>query len=157
MVRCVVVTCSDTRTEKTDTSGATIRQSVEAAGHIVLDYHIISDDPDTLRRLILDITAHRGENRADVILITGGTGLSPRDTAYDVLKGLYSTDIPGFGELFRMLSHDQVGAAAMLSRASAGIVEQTIVYSMPGSQKAVQLAMDSLITPTLGHVAAIRT
>lgn len=143
---CIVITCSDTRTMDTDTSGALICKLLAADGHTVSGRHIIPDSPAELERLLDSVTS------AHVTIITGGTGLSSRDTTYHTLARRYDSPIPGFGELFRMLSFEEIGAAAMLSRASAGRMGDMIVFSLPGSVNAVRLATERLILPELGHM-----
>lgn len=144
-----IVTCSDSRTPETDTNYHYLRREIEAAGHRVVAYRIIKDEPD-LVAATLDAFA---SGEAQVIIFNGGTGISQRDTTYDVLARKLDKTIPGFGELFRMLSWDQIGAAAMMSRATAGVYRGTVVFSTPGSHKAVQLAWQKLIAPELQHVA----
>lgn len=149
VARCAVVTLSDTRTEQTDTSGGTIRRMLESAGHAVAAYRIIKDEPADLRALLLEHLADAG---IDTIITNGGTGLSQRDQTIPVVESLLEMPLPGFGELFRMLSYEQVGAAAMLSRAVAGTAKGKLIFALPGSTKAVSLAMDKLIGPELGHL-----
>ncbi|MCO5196175.1 MAG: molybdenum cofactor biosynthesis protein MoaB [Anaerolineae bacterium] len=144
-----IVTCSDSRTLETDTNYHYLRREIEAAGHRVVAYRIIKDEPD-LVAATLDAFA---SGEAQVIIFNGGTGISQRDTTYDVLARKLDKTIPGFGELFRMLSWDQIGPAAMMSRATAGVYRGTVVFSTPGSHKAVQLAWQKLIAPELQHVA----
>jgi molybdenum cofactor biosynthesis protein B len=149
-VACAIVTVSDTRTPETDTSGAAIRERLEAPGHTVVFYRIVKDEPDRIAALldeIVDTTA------AQAVLFNGGTGIARRDTTYDALAGKLEKTLPGFGELFRMLSFEEIGAAAMLSRATAGVYRGRLVFSMPGSTNAVKLAMDRLIVPELEHLA----
>jgi molybdenum cofactor biosynthesis protein B len=148
-VACFVLTVSDSRTLATETSGRAIAELLEAAGHVVVGRDLVRDDPREVARVV-DERARRGEVR--VIITTGGTGLSSRDSTYEALTSLFSKRIDGFGELFRMLSFEEIGAAAMLSRATAGIVERCAVFLLPGSEAAVRLAMTKLILPELGHV-----
>ncbi len=151
-VACAVVTVSDTRTERTDQSGSFIRERLESAGHRVVSYEIVPDDPERVRDRVRVLC----ENRAcRAILLTGGTGLAPRDTTYEAVSSLFEKRLDGFGELFRMLSYEDIGSAAMLSRATAGLRNSTLIFSMPGSTGAVQLAMDKLILPQLGHLASL--
>ena len=147
---CAIVTLSDTRTEQTDRSGATLRRLLEEAGHRVVAYHVIPDDPQRLDDLLTDL-----QSRPDVqaILTNGGTGISQRDQTVPIIQKHLTTPLPGFGELFRMLSFQQVGARAMLSRALGGIAGGKILFSMPGSTPAVELAMTQLILPQLPHLA----
>lgn len=144
-----IVTVSDSRTEETDTNGQWLRGAIEAAGHSVAGYRIIRDEPDQVEAALHAMSF--GAPR--IVVFNGGTGIAPRDTTYDVLARFIETPIPGFGELFRMLSWEQVGAAAMLSRATAGIYRRRVIFSVPGSPAAVQLAWERLIQPELEHVA----
>jgi molybdenum cofactor biosynthesis protein B len=148
-VRIAIVTVSDTRTPETDESGGLIRTLAEAAGHTVVEMRIVKDEPDQVARALEDFAA----GAAQVILFNGGTGISARDRTYDVISRALEKPLPGFGELFRMLSYQQVGAAAMLSRATAGVYRGRVVVSMPGSPAAVRLAMESLLLPELRHLA----
>jgi molybdenum cofactor biosynthesis protein B len=155
-VRCAVLTVSDTRTMDTDQSGATVLQHAVDAGHRVVDRRIVPDEAgaiaDALDRWIAD-------PGVEAVLITGGSGIAPRDRTIDVLRPRLSLELEGFGELFRMLSFEQVGASAMLSRAVAGLVlrsppegGETLIFAMPGSVNAVETAMARLIAPQLGHL-----
>ena len=148
-VRCFIVTISDTRTEATDASGRAIADLLTAAGHEVAGRAIVKDDADLVRGTLERQLAH-----ADVqaIITTGGTGITSRDSTYEVVAGLLQKRLDGFGELFRMLSFEQIGPAAMMSRACAGIVAGHIVVSLPGSEAAVRLAMERLLIPELGHL-----
>lgn len=148
-VACAVVTVSDTRTEATDRSGDAIAARLEAAGHRVAIRHLVRDDPEAIRLLL---ESHLASGGVDAILTTGGTGITSRDGTYEVVSDLIERPLPGFGELFRMLSFEQVGAAAMLSRACAGIAGRLVIFTLPGSEAAVTLAMDRLIVPELSHV-----
>lgn len=149
-----VVTVSDTRTEATDESGALIRALCEKAGHTVAAYHLVPDEPDRLRAALSDLLA-----RPDVkaVLINGGTGISARDRTFETISAALERRIDGFGELFRSLSYEEIGAAAMLSRAVAGLASGVAIFSMPGSPGAVRLAMEKLILPEIGHVVAEAT
>ena len=146
---CAVVTISDTRTIATDKSGALIAQFLESAGHRIVDRAIVPDEPDRIQALVSGYVA-----RADVqaVLITGGTGISPRDQTYETICGLLTKPLVGYGELFRMLSYHEIGPAAMLSRAVGGLVGDMVVLTMPGSTAAVRLAMEKLVLPELGHI-----
>ena len=148
-VRCAVLTVSDTRTPDSDTSGALIRETLNFSGHSVVDYRIVPDEPDQIREILTD-WIRRDDVQA--ILTNGGTGIAARDTTYDAISGMLEKRIDGFGELFRMLSWQEVGAAAMLSRAVAGVAGETLVVAMPGSTNAVRLALTKLIVPELGHL-----
>ncbi|GIV78888.1 molybdenum cofactor biosynthesis protein MoaB [Litorilinea aerophila] len=144
-----IVTVSDTRTPETDVSGRLIRELAEAAGHVVVDYRIVRDEPDQVEQALDDFAA----GLARVIIFNGGTGISRRDRTFDVLSRRLEKTLPGFGELFRMLSYQEVGAAAMLSRATAGVYRDRIVVSTPGSPNAVRLAMEKLLLPEIQHLA----
>jgi len=148
-VQIAVVTVSDTRTPETDVNGKYLRERIEAAGHTVHSSRIVRDEPDQVAAA-LDELAGAG---ARLILFNGGTGVSRRDRTYDALEGRLEKTLSGFGELFRMLSYEQVGAAAMLSRATAGVYRGALVFSTPGSPAAVRLAWEKLIEPELGHLA----
>lgn len=148
-VRCAVITVSDTRTEAEDSSGRHIVDALEAAGHTVELYRIVKDEPAEIRQALEDASAS-GTIRA--VLINGGTGLAPRDRTYETIAAMIEKRMDGFGELFRMLSYEEIGAAAMLSRTVAGLYRGMIVFSMPGSTGAVRLAMEKLIVPELAHV-----
>lgn len=149
-VACAILTVSDTRTPETDTSGAAIRERLEGAGHSVAFYRIVKDEPEQIVALLDEIVS-AGEAR--VILLNGGTGIAHRDTTYDALSRKLEKTLPGFGEIFRMLSFEEIGPAAMLSRAVAGVYRRRLIFSMPGSSNAVKLAMDRLIVPELEHLA----
>ena len=144
-----VATCSDTRDAASDTTGGEIRAALESAGHRVAGSCIWREDGPSLRANLQTLLAGGG---FDVLIVNGGTGIAPRDRAYDVLSSLYERQIPGFGEFFRALSFVEIRSAAMLSRASAGIVGGTLVFSIPGSRGAARLAMEKLILPELGHM-----
>ncbi len=144
-----IVTVSDSRSMETDTNGQFLRAAVGERGHRVAAYHLIPDEVERVKATIAEL-AEAGEAR--VILINGGTGISRRDTTFDAVRPLLEREIPGFGELFRMLSWEQVGSAAMLSRATAGVHRGMIVFSTPGSPAAVRLAWERLIAPELEHL-----
>jgi molybdenum cofactor biosynthesis protein B len=148
-VRCYLVTVSDTRTEETDTAGRAIGDLLRAAGHQVTGRTIVRDDPDLVRGTIERQLANPD---LQVIILTGGTGITSRDSTYEAVNGLLDKRLDGFGELFRMLSYEQIGSAAMLSRACAGLVAGRIVVALPGSEAAVRLAMERLLIPELGHL-----
>ncbi|GJM26656.1 MAG: molybdenum cofactor biosynthesis protein B [Phycisphaerae bacterium] len=149
---CAIVTVSDTRTEETDTGGQLVRTLLEAAGHSVQSHAIVKDEPADVAKLVHAMSCDVG---CHAILLSGGTGIAARDTTVEAIEPMLDKRLDGFGELFRMLSFDQVGAASMLSRALAGITNQTAVFMMPGSPKAVELAMTKLIIPELGHIVAL--
>ena len=144
-----IVTVSDTRTPETDVNAEYLRGRIEAAGHIVADYRIIRDEPSQVEAVLDELAA----GGARVMLWNGGTGIAPRDTTYDVLARKLEKTLPGFGELFRMFSYEQVGASAMLSRAVGGVYRGKVVLSTPGSPAAVELAWEKLIGPELEHLA----
>lgn len=148
-VRCAVLTVSDTRTRDTDASGRLIRDLLEMRGHLVTAYEIVPDDPARIRDVV---AGWAGDDDTQAILTNGGTGIAARDTSYEAIAGLLDKRIDGFGELFRMLSFQEIGAAAMLSRAVAGVHRGTLVVAMPGSTNAVKLAMTKLVLPELGHL-----
>ncbi len=148
-VAIAIVTVSDTRTEETDTSGQTIRALSEAAGHRIVDYRIVKDEPDEVGKAMDDFAS----GPAQLIIFNGGTGISKRDRTYDVISQRLEKVLPGFGELFRMLSYEEIGAAAMLSRATAGVYRESVIISTPGSSNAVRLAMEKLILPEIQHLA----
>jgi len=149
-VRCAVLTISDTRTEQTDTGGAAIVSLLEAAGHVVVEKRIVRDEPDAIRAWIVEQATH---GDAPILITTGGTGISSRDGTYEVAAALIEKPLPGFGELFRMISYQDIGPAAMLSRACAGRVGRAILICLPGSEAAVRLAVEKLLLPELGHLA----
>ena len=143
-----VLTVSDTRTVETDKSGQTAQDSIEAAGHTVVQRVIVRDEPDEIRRAVLELLA--GEARA--VYVTGGTGISPRDRTPEAVEALLDRTLPGFGELFRQLSYAQIGAATILSRAVAGLRGGKVVFVTPGSTKAVALALEKIVLPEVGHI-----
>jgi molybdenum cofactor biosynthesis protein B len=148
-VGCFVLTISDTKTPDTDTSGTVIRELLRAAGHRVIESAIVRDEPAEVARIVRQACA-----RDDVgaVLMTGGTGITSRDSTYEAVEALLDKRLPGFGELFRMLSYQEIGAAAMLSRAQMGIHARRIVVSMPGSPNACRLAVEKLVIPELPHL-----
>jgi len=150
-VRCFVITVSDTRTETTDAGGRAVIDLLTTAGHIVEGRRILRDEPAEVAALVREQAA---SGRVDAIITTGGTGITRRDSTFEAIDGLLDKRLPGFGELFRMLSFQEIGAAAMLSRACAGIHQGCIVVSLPGSEHAVRLAMTRLLVPELGHLVA---
>lgn len=147
-VSVAVVTVSDTRTEETDVNGRYLRERIEAAGHTVHSTRIVPDEPAQVEAALEQLTA----SGVQAILFNGGTGVSRRDRTFDVLDRKLEKPLPGFGEIFRMLSYEQVGSAAMMSRAVAGVLGETIVVSTPGSPAAVRLAWEKLIEPELEHM-----
>jgi molybdenum cofactor biosynthesis protein B len=148
-VGCAVLTVSDTRTLADDKSGAQIVERLEAAGHRIAARSIVKDETNDVAGAVREFLTVDG---VDAVLITGGTGIAARDQTPEALRGMFTKELPGFGELFRMLSYQEIGAAAMLSRAIGGVVNGKIVLLMPGSTAAVRLAMDKLVVPELGHL-----
>lgn len=148
-VPCLVLTVSDTRTRDTDSSGQAIADLLVAAGHTVVARELVPDDPIKVADAI---RGHLGRKHVRAVIATGGTGISRRDSTYEAVTALFDIQLDGFGELFRMLSFEQIGAAAMLSRACAGVAAGTIVFVLPGAEAAVRLAMEKLILPELGHI-----
>lgn len=148
-VSVAVLTISDTRTEATDTSGQLILEGLRDAGHRIVAYQLVHDDPGAIGETVALWCA---DPAVQVVLTNGGTGISHRDTTYDVIDRMLEKRLDGFGELFRSLSFAEIGSAAMLSRATAGVCKGTLVMTMPGSTNAVRLAMEQLILPELGHL-----
>jgi molybdenum cofactor biosynthesis protein B len=148
-VGCFVLTVSDTKNPETDTSGTVIRELLTAAGHRVAGSAIVRDEPAEVARLVRDACAR---DDVQTVILTGGTGITSRDSTYEAVEALLDKRLPGFGELFRMLSFQEIGAAAMLSRAQMGIHARRIVVSLPGSPNACRLALDKLLIPELGHL-----
>jgi len=148
-IACAVVTVSDTRTAETDTGGQTVIDKLLAAGHVVITREIIPDEPEKMRSLLERL---RDQEDVAAVLMTGGTGLTSRDQTFETVSALLTKPLPGYGELFRMLSYEEIGPAAMLSRATGGLMNRTVLLTMPGSRAAVQLAMDKVILPELGHL-----
>jgi molybdenum cofactor biosynthesis protein B len=148
-VCCAVITVSDTRTLETDTGGQAVCELLAAAGFALGAREIIPDGPTVMRPLLARL---RDDERIDAVLLTGGTGASSRDQTYETVSALLTKHLPGYGELFRMLSFQEIGPAAMLSRATGGLMGRTVVLSMPGSPAAVRLAMERIIVPELRHL-----
>ena len=148
-MRCAVLTISDTRTLDTDSGGAALVSLLEDHGHTIVMRGLVKDDPSAVQRWV---QAQRSRDDVDAILTTGGTGVARRDNTHEAIMTMLDKPIPGFGELFRMLSFDDIGPAAMMSRATAGTVGRNAVFVLPGSPDAVRLAMTRLILPELGHV-----
>lgn len=148
-VRCAVLAVSDTRTLETDRGGSLIVEMLRSAGHEVVRRGIVPDEPDQVRAWVQEALE---DPSVQAVLTTGGTGIAPRDRTYEVVSQLLDKRLDGFGELFRMLSYQEVGAAAMLSRAIGGVARGKILLAMPGSPAAVRLAMEKLVLPELGHL-----
>lgn len=147
-IRCAIITISDTRTPETDTSGAAIRTALLACGHEISHYSIVKDEPAQIVALVRQLE----HSDCQVVLTNGGTGITQRDSTFEAIDSLLEKRLPGFGELFRMLSYADIGPAAMLSRAAGGTFGRTLIFCMPGSTGAVQLALDKLIIPELPHL-----
>jgi molybdopterin adenylyltransferase len=148
-VKCAVITISDTRTKETDKSGKLMMEFLKSNGHEVLQYDIIPDERTIIQETVKGVTASKD---VEAVLLNGGTGISARDVTIEAIQPMFTKEIPGFGELFRMLSYQlDIGSASLLSRAIAGVINNRIVFSTPGSQGAVKLAMEKLILPELGH------
>ncbi len=148
-VNCFVVTISDSRTEETDQSGGMMKQLLMKANHRVNGYKIIKDDVNMIKQTMIELVRR---DDIDVILMNGGTGIAKRDVSYEAVNELLEKEMTGFGELFRYLSYEEIGPAAMLSRAIAGVYENRAIFLVPGSTGAVRLAMEKLILPEIGHV-----
>jgi molybdenum cofactor biosynthesis protein B len=147
-IRIALVTVSDTRTAETDRNGEYLRGRAAALGHEITEYRVIRDEPDEVERAVVEL----GGSAAQLILLNGGTGISPRDTTVDVVGRMLDKTLPGFGEIFRMLSFEEVGPAAIISRATAGVYRGRMVICTPGSPAAVRLAWEKLIAPELAHL-----
>jgi molybdenum cofactor biosynthesis protein B len=148
-VGCVVITCSDTRTRETDTSGRLARDLLAARGHEIVAYHLVKDEPRLIREIIEAATR---QPQVQAIIINGGTGISPRDSTFEAVDGMLEKRLDGFGEVFRYLTYQEIGSPAIMSRATAGVYRGRIVISTPGSEGAVRLAMEKLILPELTHM-----
>jgi molybdenum cofactor biosynthesis protein B len=148
-VRCFVLTVSDTRTEATDTGGAAVAELLTAAGHECVGRAIVKDEATQVRDVV---ERQLASGNVDAVITTGGTGITSRDTTYEAVDALLEKRLDGFGEHFRMLSYEQIGSAAMMSRATAGLVRGHIVIALPGSEGAVRLAMEKLVIPEIGHM-----
>jgi molybdopterin adenylyltransferase len=149
-VRCKIITVSDTRNKETDKSGQLMKELLEGAGHKIIDYVIVKDKADSISSEVLKGCEN---GQIDVVLTNGGTGIAKRDVTIETVRRLFEKEISGFGELFRLLSYQEdIGSAAILSRAIAGVINDKAVFSTPGSTGAVRLAMNKLILPELGHV-----
>ncbi|PLT27835.1 MogA/MoaB family molybdenum cofactor biosynthesis protein [Peribacillus deserti] len=149
-ISCKIITVSDTRTKETDKSGQTMIDLLEAAGHRIVKYEIVTDETHQIREAI-----ERGlkMDAVEAILINGGTGIAKRDVTIETVQELFEKEIAGFGEIFRMLSYQEdIGSSAILSRAAAGVAQGKVIFSTPGSTGAVRLAMNKLILPELGHI-----
>jgi molybdenum cofactor biosynthesis protein B len=148
-IGCWVLTISDTKTRETDTSGTLIRELLGGGGHQVVGFEIVRDEPAEVQRVIREAC---GNAAVQAVIMTGGTGITSRDSTFDAVEAMLEKRLPGFGELFRMLSYQEVGGAAMLSRAQMGIARGRIIVSLPGSPNACRLALEKLLLPELGHL-----
>lgn len=148
-VNCAVITVSDTRTTETDRSGQLIQELLKKAEYQTVDYRIIPDEPNLIRATIVDIYHN---NPVDAFIFNGGTGIAPRDNTYEAIAGLLDKTLPGFGEIFRFLSYQEIGSRAIASRTVAGVYRQKLIFSLPGSSNGVRLAMEKLILPELIHL-----
>jgi molybdenum cofactor biosynthesis protein B len=148
-VACFVLTISDTRTPETDTGGRVVRDLLARAGHTLVGSAITRDEPAEVQRIVREQCANPA---VQAVILSGGTGITSRDSTFEAVEALLDKPLPGFGELFRMLSYQEIGPAAMLSRAQAGVCAGRIVVSLPGSPNACRLAMDKLVIPELGHL-----
>ncbi len=148
-VTCAIITVSDTRTPETDKSGQLIQELLRNANHDIEAYTIVKDEPAQIQEQIKLLSQR---HKLDVLLINGGTGIAPRDTTYDAIEKLLEKTLPGFGEIFRFLSYQEIGSRAIASRAVAGTYQQKLIFSLPGSSNAVRLAMEKLILPELVHL-----
>ncbi len=150
-VNCAVITVSDTRSPETDRSGQVIKQLLLDAGHAVGAYTIVKDEPAQIQAQ-MEVLGKRSD--LDTVIFNGGTGIAPRDTTYDAIESLLEKTLPGFGELFRWLSYQEIGSRAIASRAIAGVYQSKLVFSLPGSTNAVKLAVQQLILPELAHLVS---
>jgi molybdenum cofactor biosynthesis protein B len=148
-IGCMVITCSDTRTSETDTSGQLIHRLLKSQGHEVVAYHVVEDEPAQIKDRIAEGLANEA---VQAIIINGGTGISKRDSTFEAVDAMLEKRLVGFGEIFRYLTYQDIGSAAIMSRATAGIIKGRILFSTPGSENAVRLAMEKLILPELGHL-----
>lgn len=146
---CAVITASDTRTPQSDRSGHLIQELLQAQGHRIEAYGIVKDEPEQILEQVRNLCDRIA---IEVLIFNGGTGIAPRDTTYDALASIIEKTLPGFGEIFRYLSYQEIGSRAIASRAVAGVYRQRIIFSLPGSSNAVKLAMNELILPELIHL-----
>ena len=151
-VSCAILTVSDTRTSETDKSGQLIVELLQAAGQRITAREIVTDEPTEIAECVRQFA---GRVDVQAVLVTGGTGIAPRDQTPEAVGGLLTRFLPGYGELLRALSYQEIGPAAMLSRATGGLIQQTVVLTMPGSSAAVRLAMEKVILPELGHMVSL--
>jgi molybdenum cofactor biosynthesis protein B len=147
-IRCGVITMSDTRTKENDTSGAAILAALAEREHTLVRYEVVKDERDQ----IVELVAQMVSDGCQVIITNGGTGIAKRDSTFEAIDSLLEKRLPGFGEIFRMLSYNDIGPAAMLSRATAGTFRGTLIFCLPGSTAAVKLALNALLMPELEHI-----
>jgi len=147
-VKCAVLTISDSRTEETDDSGKLIKESLQENGHSVAGYRILKDELEDIKSTVAELL----DSDVQAIIVNGGTGISKRDVTVESVSGLLEKTLDGFGDLFRMLSYEEIGSSAMMSRALAGVAKGKIIICMPGSVGAVALGMKKLVIPELGHM-----
>jgi molybdenum cofactor biosynthesis protein B len=145
----MVITCSDTRTPDTDTSGQLIQRLLKEQGHTVAAYHLVKDEPAKIKAKIKAAVTNK---KIQAIIINGGTGISRRDSTFEAVDAMLEKRLDGFGEVFRYLTYQEIGSPAIMSRATAGIIKGRALFSTPGSENAVRLAMEKLILPELGHL-----
>ncbi len=148
-VGCMVITCSDTRTPETDTSGQLIQTLLKENGHTIAAYHLVKDEPAQIKARITEGVIN---DSVQAIIINGGTGISRRDSTFEAVDAMLEKRLDGFGEVFRFLTYQDIGSPAIMSRATAGIIKGRVLFSTPGSENAVRLAMEKLILPELGHL-----
>jgi molybdopterin adenylyltransferase len=148
-LRCVIITPTDSRDATSDASGDLMAELLQGAGHQIAGRHLLPNDTAALQQMLREQGA---DDAIDMILCTGGTGLGPRDVTADVVQGLLTKPLPGFGELFRHLSYAEIGTSAILSRATGGAFGQKLLFALPGSKKAVRLAVEKILLPELGHM-----
>ena len=148
-VNCAIITVSDTRSADTDNSGLLMKRLLKDAGHSIVAYTVVKDDAT---KIVLQMQAFSQREDVDAIIFNGGTGIAPRDTTYDVMESLLDRILPGFGEIFRYLSYQEIGSRAIASRAVAGVYQGKLVFSLPGSSNGVRLAVEKLILPELVHL-----
>ncbi len=148
-IGCAIITCSDTRTPESDISGQLIRKLLEGQSHRVLVYQVVTDDPSYIQ---LQIALALTNPAIQAIILNGGTGVARRDSTFESVDAMLEKRLDGFGQLFRVLSYQEIGSAAIMTRATAGVVQGRILFSIPGSEHAVRLAMEKLILPEMGHL-----
>lgn len=148
-IGCMVITCSDSRTPETDASGRRIMHMLKDTGHAVVAYHLVKDEPSKIKARV---KAALTDKKIQAIIINGGTGISKRDSTFEAVDAMLEKRLVGFGEIFRYLTYQDMGSPAIMSRATAGIIKGRVLFSTPGSENAVKLAMEKLILPELGHL-----